>query len=115
MRKPKLVEIKLSALKRDARNAEGAPDLDPAEYMRALDPIIIEGEGRSVDIVDGMHRAAGLLGWCEAAGQDPSKIAVLVVDVTGYDEATVGAAADGFGGEKQEKAIRKILRAVRGS
>jgi len=112
MKRPKIRRITLRELRRDASEVDDAPDLDPAEYL-TMDPIIIEVTDESVNIVDGFHRAAGLIGWATAAEQKLDVITVPVVDATGYDEDTVAQAADGFGGERQSAAIRKILRAVK--
>lgn len=113
MRKPEFCRISLKDLRRDAWDVEDAGDLDPAEYATRLNPIIIERANGVVGIVDGFHRASGLLGWAEAAQQDPAVIMVEVVDTTGYDEDTIAEAGDGFGGERHEAAIRKILRAAK--
>lgn len=119
--KPRLKKLTLGQLKAEARGVEDAPDLDPLTYKTDLDPIIFERvrDGRTasserIAIVDGYHRAAGLIGWAVAADLKLDSIQIAAIDVTGYDEDVVAAAADGFGGESQEEALLEILTATQG-
>jgi hypothetical protein len=103
---PRHGTIALSALKRSARDVDDAPDLNPVDLP---EPLIIDRTNGKVDIIDGLHRAAGMLGWAESESIDPTQIQVPVVDVTGYDEETVEKAADSFA-PGHAQAVQKIHR-----
>lgn len=104
---PKKKYVPLSDLKRSSRDVDDASDLDPDDLPEDLIIEFVEGK---TQIIDGMHRAAGMLGWCESEGIDPKTILIPVVDVTEYDDTdTVEKAADGFSRENQN-AVRKIHR-----
>lgn len=118
--KPRFKKLTLDQLKAEASEAQDSPDLDPLTYKNDLDPIIYErvpdgraASGTRITIVDGYHRAAGLVGWAIGAGQKLENISIEALDVTGFDEDLVADAADGFGGERQEDALRQIMKAAK--
>lgn len=73
------------------------------------DPIIVEDLGRSLDIVDGYHRAAGFLAWASANEIDPASVEIRAVIASG-DEDVIGDAAEPGAG--QGEAIAAIYEAA---
>lgn len=109
-KRARLTQVPLSALRAEALNAEDSPDLDPEQYAQDLPPIIIEYSAGPLTIVDGYHRAAGMVNWAIGAGLKLNSVVVEVIDATRCDEDLVAAAAvpEGGYGMSQEDAIEEI-------
>jgi len=106
---PRRGTVNLKDLKRIVWDVEDSPDLDPRDLPR---PLIIDRAEGPLDLIDGMHRAAGMLGWAQAEGIDPGGILVPVIDVTGCDEKLVTKAADAFA-SGHAAAVAKLHRLAR--
>lgn len=102
--------LKLSRLAFEAlSSASDSPDLSPSDYARENEIVVEKVEGRWA-IVDGFHRAAGLANWASGEGLSYNSIQIRVLDVTGYGEDVVAAAAEP--GEAQEEALRELYEAA---
>ncbi len=89
-------------------NADDSPDLDPSDLS---DPPIVVNDGRGYEIVDGLHRIAGMANWAEAEGKP--NVRIDVIDISGSHEAIIAAAAEPSGYRlTQEEALAMIADAV---
>jgi hypothetical protein len=95
--------IRLSRL---AAEAGDYVDQVPALVPGSAAPVIVERTGRGVCLVDGFHRAAGMLRWCRERGMRPERQLVTVV-ISGCSRLTALAAEPG---PRQEKAIEALYR-----
>jgi hypothetical protein len=113
MKRPKRVKISLWDLRFEAQQAPDSPDLDPRDREG---PIVFEVANGQVTIVDGYHRTAGMINWALGEQLDLRSVFIDAIDVTGFTENIVAAAAvpEGAYGMSQEEAIEKIVKAARG-
>lgn len=110
--RPSFREVSLAALKRDVwQDVDEASDLTPARYA-LMSPILYERVNSRVVVVDGRHRAAGLISWAEGEEHDLRQVMVEALDVTGCDEELVARAGDGFA-RGNEAAVRKLIALAR--
>lgn len=92
-----------------AVDIEEVAPLDPAD--RSVDPIIVEmgASGEVLDIVDGFHRAAGMVRWCREHGKETATCDVLVVACDQDDDEDLVSTASQPGGD-QDEAIESLYR-----
>lgn len=89
----RVISTSLHSLRAAELNADGEP-LSVEAYAASCDLIIVERIGAStLEIVDGYHRASGLLAWAREQGHDLTQIMVQVVDATDFDSEIVALAA----------------------
>lgn len=94
--------IRLSEIANEARDyIDQVPALDPSDSAK---PQIVEQVGGKLCIVDGFHRTAGQLRWCDENGvsADECEVTVVIAD----DADLISAAAEP--GEGQAEAISAL-------
>lgn len=98
--------IRLSQIANEARNNVDVSECAALSIHESADPVIVEQSGASYYIIDGYHRAAGMLNWCDENAVDPhdAEITVVVCD----DKSLIASAAEP--GRAQEAAIAEIYR-----
>jgi hypothetical protein len=103
--------ISLSEIANEATDYIGqVPALDPelsdARQPMPTAPQIIEKVGNRLDIVDGFHRTAGQIRWCQENGIELSECAITVILCENGNDDTIAAAAEP--GPLQVEAIQAI-------
>ena len=104
------VTISLADIRSEAEDYEDQVSaLSPGRYANNVDTILVEvsDKGR-VDILDGFHRAAGLLRWANENDKDIGDIKIEVINVRNSDLAKRAEVP----GPQQQSAIDEIYASL---